>query len=201
MIKTICLTLAETPQRDAAARIHFAERGLEDVSFYHGIHGLSSGLDTRFLYEQDLPGCGFKINHNVIGIWLSHRSLWAALELLDDEHFFVIENDAQFEPNWKARFDQAVLDAPPDFDFLFIGHCCVAGKPKTHIEGEVWEVLYPMCNHACIIAKKCLPFLIKACSRCWAPLDCQLMLEAFPHLKVYCLLPSAVGQFNTGLTA
>jgi len=200
-MKTLCLTLRETPEIEARARKHFAERGVGDVTWIYGIHAGTAGLLTKFTYEVDHPGTNYTIGHHGVGIWVSFIIMFQVALHMEGDHFFFLEHDAEFHPNWKSRFDQAMKDVPPDFDFLFIGSCCLnSDKMKTHVKGDVWKVNSPNCNHGMIIAKKCLPFVIKQLSRrCWAPLDIHLIFECFPHLQVFALLPRAVDQTNTYL--
>jgi hypothetical protein len=198
-MKTFCLTLYETPERTAACKKHFAERGI-DAEFVYGIHAGTCGLRTENNYEIDDPGGGFNIGKHGVGIWVSFIMLYQIMNQFPDKHFFVLEHDAEFDENWRPRFDQAMKDVPPDFDFLYIGSCCSSQMSKSHVKGEVWDVRYPFCNHAIVIAKKCLPFVIKALMRkCWAPLDIQLVREVFPHLKIYTVLPRLAKQFDTEL--
>jgi GR25 family glycosyltransferase involved in LPS biosynthesis len=198
-MRTICLTLPETPERTDKARAHFAEQGLEDVEFFWGINGPLAGLSTTHVYEVDNPGSGFRMGAKCTGLWLSHYMLWNALTRAPEEQFLILENDAKFDENWKPRFQQALKDAPTNFDFLFIGSCCTDGWPKTQIGGEVFRIngTAPQCTHAYVIARKCLPFVLGTLRKCWAPLDCQLIFECFPSLKVFTLLPRAVSQFDT----
>ncbi len=196
-MKNICLTLAETPHIEESARAHFAAVGFEDVAFYYGIHAATAGLLTNNTYEIDHPDEHFNMGPHGVGIYVSFRSLWAAMLLLPDEHFMLVEHDIQFHENWKQRFEKAMQDVPADFDFLLLGHCCTAGRPSNHINGEVWEVKYPLCNHAAVISRKCLRTLIEKCNRCWAPIDNQLFFEGYPHLKVYTLMPRLAEQNNT----
>jgi len=189
--------LVETPQIEAQAREHFAKVGLDDVAFYYGIHAKTAGLFTENTYEVDHPEEKFNMGPHGVGIYVAFRSLWSAMMLLPEDHFLVVEHDIIFRPDWKPRFEQAMKDVPADFDFLLLGHCCTVGRPQTKIKGEVWEVKYPLCNHAAVISKKCLKTLIEKCNRCWAPIDIQLFFEAFPHLKVYTLLPRLADQLNT----
>jgi hypothetical protein len=195
-MRTLCLSLIETPNVEAAARKHFAERGVE-AEFYYGIHAKHAGLFTTNEYNVDHPNEHFNMGAHGVGIYVSFYMMWNVMLACGDEHILLIEHDAEFDENWKYRFDQAMLDVPKDFDFLFLGSCCAEGKPTTHIKGEVFEVKYPLCNHACVIARKCLPFLISNLRKCWAPIDLQLMFEAFLHLNVYTVLPRMVKQFNT----
>ena len=196
-MKTICLTLVETPQIEAKAREHFAAVGLDNVDFYYGIHAKTAGLLTKNTYEVDHPDEHFNMGEHGVGIYVAFRSLWSAMLLLPDEHIMVVEHDIIFHDGWKARLDAAMRDVPKDFDMLLTGHCCAADKPRTHMAGEVWDVRYPMCNHAAVYNKKCLKRLLELCSKCWAPIDLQLIFDAFPHLKVYTLMPRLADQFNT----
>lgn len=196
-MRIFAISLPETPERTEKARAHFVERGVQ-AEFFTGIHAPTAGLSTSHTYELDNPGTGYKIGYKPTGIWLSHYMLWAALSIQQTEdRFMILEIDAQFHDDWKPRCIQALKDAPSDFDFLHIGSCCCGGKVNTLIKGEVWDVKYPACTHAYIVAKKCLPFLLTTLRKVWAPIDLQLILEAFPHLKVYCVLPRLVDQHDT----
>jgi hypothetical protein len=199
-MRTFCLTLYETPDRLEKCKKHFAECGI-DAEFVYGINAKTAGLKTINPYEVDAPNSGFNIGEHGVGIWCGFLIMYSILAHLPDEHFFVLEHDAEFEPNWKERFDKAMQDVPQDFDFLFIGSCCCKSFAfKQHIKGEVYRVKYPMCNHATVIAKKCLPYVIETLmKKCWAPLDIQLAREVFPQLKVYAIMPTAVHQFDTVL--
>ena len=199
-MKTLCLTLHETPEIEARARKHFAERGV-DATFIYGVHAGKAGLFTKNTYDVDNPGTNYTIGAHGVGIWMSFIMMFQIANQMPDEHIFMLEHDANFDENWKARFDQGMKDVPSDFDFFFIGSCCLKDdKKKQQVKGDVWKVSHPNCNHACVIAKKCLPFVIETLSKkCWAPLDIQLIFECFPHLKVYALLPRAVNQFGTFL--
>jgi hypothetical protein len=199
-MKTLCLTLHETPGREAAARKHFADCGIE-AEFVYGFHAGTCGLRTVNEYNVDHPNEHYNIGPHGVGIWTSMIMMYQIMNQLPDEHIFLLEHDAQFDADWKPRFDQAMKDVPPNFDFLFMGHCCVAGDPfKRRVQGQVWEVKRPFCNHACVIAKKCLPFVIKTLKeKCWAPVDIQLLSEVFPTLNVYAVVPRLAGQFDTHL--
>ena len=197
-MKTLVLTLHETPDRERACRQHLAERGI-DAEFIYGFNAKTAGLATINNYEVDNPGGGHNIGFHGVGIWASFIMMYQIANQLPDEHILFLEHDVNFEEGWRARFDQAMKDVPKDFDFLFIGHCCFKDYPAArHIKGQIWETKRIFCNHACVIARKCLPFVIKTLkAKCWAPVDIQLVNEVFPHLKVYALVPRAADQFDT----
>lgn len=200
-MKTLCLTLRETPEIEAKARQHFAERGVGDVTWIYGIHAAKAGLITTNTYDVDNPGSGYTIGGKGVGIWVSFIMTFQIALHMEGSHFLFLEHDCCFDPDWKERAEQAMKDVPPDFDFLFLGSCCLRDdKMKTHVKGDVWKVHFPMCNHCCVVAKKALPLVIERLSRkAWAPLDIQLVREVFPHLSVYALLPRLAGQFDTFL--
>src|SRR5687767_8949582 len=134
-LRTFCITLPEYPERREKARAHFNERSVP-AQFFDGIHAEKAGLRTIYSYEVDHPGSGFNVGFKIVGIALSHIMLWSAMNLLWDDHFFVIEDDCEFPPDWHSRLSAAMRDVPSDFDMLYPGSCCCEGKPQTHIAGE-----------------------------------------------------------------
>lgn len=170
--------------------------------FYAGINAPALGVDTTLLYEVDAPGSGFKIGPKPTGCWLSHRASWAALLLLPDEEFFILEDDAQFLPDWRARFNEARANLPADWDVLFVGSCCTGGRPTSHVAGTVYEVRWPMCLQAYLVRRRALNVMIKTqdAARCYAPIDISLFFHTWAHLRVYTMMPSIVSQFDTNLT-
>jgi GR25 family glycosyltransferase involved in LPS biosynthesis len=198
-MRCFTLTLPETPERTEKARAHFRERNV-DTQFFNGIHAEKFGLKTVFPYEVDNPGSGFNIGFKPTGIWLSHFMLWSALTLLHDEYYMILEVDAQFPVDWHSRLTKALNDCPRDFDMLYVGSCCCAGMPKTHIAGEVWDVRYPVCTHSYIVAKKALPVLISTQRKVYAPVDVSLVFHTLKLLKVYTILPSVCSQLDTILS-
>ncbi len=203
MIRTFVLSLPdnEAPGRKAAAMAHFksAKPPLHDVQFFNGIHAERAGLATCHTYELDNPGTNFRMGFKPTGIWLGHIMLWSALMLVHEDHFMILEDDAKFQDGWHTHFVQALQDVPPDFDMLYIGSCCTEHAPKTQIKNRVWEVKYPQCTHAYVVAKKALPTLLRTNRKAYAPMDIAIMLHSAPSLKVYTVLPRIVDQWNTNI--
>ncbi len=197
--RNFCITLPECPDRTEKARNHFRDKRLYDVTFFNGIHAEKAGLKTLHTYEIDNPGTNFSIGFKPTGIFLSHYMLWGALNLLWDEHFMIFEDDVMVPDDWHTRTNQAMSDVPRDFDVLYVGSCCVEGRNKTHVKGEVWECKEMMCTHAMILAKKCLPVLLSRLRKIYAPVDIAMMLHAFPELKTYVVLPRIFTQFDTNI--
>ncbi len=196
-MRAFVITLPENPERIERARQHLRERGV-DFYLFNGIHGEKFGLRTVFPYDVDNPGGNYFIRFKSIGNILSHYMLWGALNLLHDDMYMILEDDAQFPEDWHARVVAALRDVPPDFDMLYIGSCCCSGKPQTHTKGDVISVS-PLCTHAYIVAKKALPVLLKTQRKVYAPVDIAISLHAHPYLKVFAVLPRIVDQFDTVL--
>jgi len=198
-MKTFCICLPEYQVQIEKARTHFTASGLTDVDFFCGINAPVAGLDTSHLYEYDHPGSGFRMGAKGTGCWLSHYMLWNCLLRLPDEHFLVLEADAQFHDGFRDKFAQALRDTPANFDFLHLGHCCLKGHKTKPIVGLVHETNKMLCTHAYVIRRGCIPFLLKTLRKVWAPIDIQLQLECFPHLRTYAVMPRIVSQFDTEL--
>ena len=204
-IRPFVMVVPEFPERTVSIQKHLRESGIEAEEFpcvcaYDKLVAPAepvSGLYTIHPYEVDAPGSGYRIGPKGVALCVSFQMFWTMCSFLPDDYFFFIEWDAKFSPNWLERANQAVLDTPKDFDFLFLGSCCCEGKPQTHIKGDIWEVKYPMCNHAQIIAKKAMGTLLRTQRKIYAPADISLAFHAFPHLKVYTLLPRCVDQSDT----
>lgn len=193
------VTLQEEPEKTARIMAHFKDVGLEPEVF-NGIHAVQSGLYTKHTYDIDKPGSGWRIPEVNVANWLSFYMLWAALNMQPDSHFLTLEWDAKFDPKWKDRLQAVLQHLPKDFDMLFLGSCCTWDKVRTQIHGsELWEVKWPMCGHATIVAKKALPVLLATQRKCYAPMDISIMFHTLPLLKVYTILPRMVDQFNTKL--
>jgi hypothetical protein len=196
-MKTFCLGLPETPAVVDRAKAHFSERGLDNVEWIWGINAVLCGLDTSNPYEVDHPGSGFRIGQKLTGVGLGWYLAWSVCNALPDSHFLLFEQDVKLEPDFIPRFNQAMADVPPDFDWLFVGSCCTVNHPTEHIKGQVYEVKYPQCNHAQVVAKKCLPYVLATQRKLYGPVDCQLLRDTFPALKVYTVLPRLADQFDT----
>lgn len=202
-VRPFVMVVQEFPEKTAFIKAHLNSVGIEAEEFpcvcAYDPKTLEavSGLTTVHKYEVDNPGTGYCIGPKPVALCVSFQMFWTMAMFLPDDHLFFIEWDAKFHANWRERAEQALRDVPPDFDFLFLGSCCCQGKPTTHIRGEIFNVKWPMCNHAQIVAKKAMPTLLRTQRRIYAPADISLAFHAFPHLKVYCMLPRCVDQFDT----
>ena len=158
-IRPFVVTLQELPDKTTFILQHFKSVGLE-VETFNGISATASGLKTVNPYEVDAPGSGWNIGPKPVATWLSFYMLYASMQFMPDEYFLQLEWDSKFPVDWRTRAEAALRDVPKDFDLLLIGSCCCKGNPQTHVAGEVWDVRYPQCGHATIIAKKALPIIL-----------------------------------------
>ena len=197
IVRAICICLPEYPEKIEKAKAHFADRGLTDVEFFWGINAPIAGLATWHPYEVDHPGSGFRMGAKPTGCWLSHYMLWNCLTRMPDDEYLVLEDDAQLDVGFMDSFAKAMRDVPSDYQFLHLGHCCMQGQPQRHVAGEVYESKAQLCTHAYVIRRTVTPFLLKTLRKCWAPIDIQLQIECFPHLKTYAVVPRIVAQFDT----
>ena len=192
------MVVPEFPEKTVAIQKHLREVGITAETF-NCVSAVESGLETIHPYERDAPGSGWNIGPKSVALNVSFQMFWQAASYMPDDYFLFLEWDVKFQPDWFKRTEQALRDVPPDFDILCLGHCCCKERPKTQIKGEVWEVKWPMCNHAQIFAKKSLPTLLRTQRKIYAPWDISLLLHTYPLLKVYSVLPRVADQFDTEL--
>lgn len=192
--------------------------------FFYGLHCDVSGLVTKYPYLRDDPHNNFNMGPKPVGIWLGHYMLWSALNLLPDSHFMICEIDAKFPNDWHTRIFEALRDVPQDYDLLYVGSCACKNMPKRQVKGEVFEVMWPVCLHCYIVAKKALPVLIATQRKVYAPIDISLAIHSFNRepwpsyakakdstetdpppqtelraIKVFTVLPRIVEQFDTDI--
>lgn len=148
-----------------------------------------SPLDTF-----DVDRAGERINHAQVCACLTHYLLWKVMSFQPDDSFWALEYDVRFDPDWRARYEEALKVLPDDWDIVFLGSCCCANSKSVHIGNNLYEVKYPLCGHAMMYRKKALPVLLQEQQKIWAPLDIALTYGAFQKLKVYTILPRIIDQ-------
>jgi GR25 family glycosyltransferase involved in LPS biosynthesis len=163
------------------------------VQRYYGIHaeriGVNSVVTSAVISPID-PDQTHSIGMMPTGCWLTHRALWAALLLLPDDGFLIIEDDARFESNWHERFDAALRDVPDDWDMLFVGSCCTT-QQRRHVKGEIYEDAKPQCTHAYCVRKKALLPLCELADQVGVrePVDTMLVRHATSRFRIYTVRP------------
>lgn len=203
LIQPICIYLPDTEkwvERKVEAEKYFAEQGIDDIYWVNGIYAEGFGVEAARPYQRDVPDTDWRLPCKTVGNYLSLYMVYnIALSHPEWEYIFFIEDDARFVEDWEEKLMDVLEDIPEDFDFLFVGNCCSEGRPTTHIEGDLYEVKYPLCGHASIIAHKALPKLIEGCRDACIPMDVNLFDKVFKDLKVYTILPSLAVQKDTYL--
>lgn len=203
-IQKLCLSLPEKPERTSAARAHFDMAGLNGVTFLTSISGARFGLKTIFPYAVDDKSGNFFCGHHETGIFLSHYIAWQ-IAALGHLPVMILEDDAKLENGWKGLVNEALDCAPPDTDFIFVGHCGAAGASKSHVMGPLWEVRYPACFHCYLIWPEAARYMMETMRKMFGPVDLMTYVEdprggsvaPFKKMKVLTILPRKVSQFNT----
>ncbi len=192
---TVCISVRDRPR----SADHFAERGVHPRVF-RGIDAARLGLQAPPGFTDDRAGFSAAAR---VGCWLSHRAVWAACLLTEEQEFFVLEDDARFVADWRERLDAAMAHLPADWDVLYVGSCCAADKRPRRVAGELYEFAgepgaerYPMCQHAKILRRGALRTLIETTDAVGIrrPLDVTLLTEALPKLRVFGVLPRLADQ-------
>lgn len=199
-MRALCLTLPEQPERTERCRQHLASVWSDlGVHFVTAINGHKTGLVSTHPYDHDHPGTNYVIGPATIGIFISHYIAWSIVDAGADEHVLILEDDVILVDNFHFRATEAIGHASKDFDLLFLGSCCTDGHPKTHIMGDVYEMKWPQCLHAYILAKKAARTLLTTYRDVFGPIDCVMRLDGYAGLKVYTVLPRLAEQLNTNL--
>lgn len=196
--KIFCLTLKDTPKRKEYAENHFKQNGL-DVEFFEGINGSTFGLRTIIPYRDDDPnGPDYFIKQGRIGCLLSHLMLWKTLLHNSYDEILILEDDIQLPNNFIEKFQELKNKLPNDWQYVFVGHCCLA--PSEHqikiAEGIVVTDTPPMCTHAYMVKKTSLLTLIETNSQAWAAVDIQIQKKTLKQLKYYIFEPAIVEQVS-----
>jgi GR25 family glycosyltransferase involved in LPS biosynthesis len=184
---------ADFAERMELGRQHFRENGLK-VHEVWGIHSTNFGIAGTLPYTLDDPNRTIPQGQKDIGSVLSHYIIYNVINAMQGEYFFILEDDARFIDGWKEKLNQALQDVPQDFDVLFVGSCCTCNLRPQHIKGMVFGGIYPMCGHAYIVHKRCMGLFLSTQRTTAIPTDIQLKQKAFPHLKVFTILPRLAGQ-------
>ncbi len=195
---SFCIACPELPDRLEAAKKHFAARKL-DVEFINAFHGETFGILCYRPYRGDYPAVGFLNPIAHVGLVLSHYMVWQMCQFIPGDHFLILEDDCKLELLWEDRMQEALRNAPDDWDIILIGSSNTKDKPAQRINGNIWEVKYPFCTHAYLLRKKAIPTLLAECRDASTKIDILMMNKAYPKLRVYTVLPRIADQRGTEL--
>lgn len=205
--KIFCLTLKDTPKRREYAEHHFKKQNLE-VEFFEGIHGKKFGLSTKIPYLDDTPDwntdCGTPcfITQGHVGCILSHYMLWKTMQYLPFGEYIIFEDDVVLCENFKEKLIYYKSQLPEDWEYVFIGHCCLCNEEgRFHINENIIKTAEPpMCTHAYMIKKSALPTLIETNSVAWSSIDIQIKKRSLTKLKYYVMMPPLADQMSVNNT-
>lgn len=185
------------------ARNYLISIGITDTHEIAGIH-YNWGVAGRHIYLADgKPQEQYYIGDKKVAGNLSQYLCFSVMNGMDHTHFMFMEGDVRFVDGWEARLEQAMKDVPEDFDWLFVGSCCAADKEPLHVKGDIYEFpyrgpekwnYYPQCSHCFIVAKKALQLLIDTNRDVANPSDVSVIINSFPSMKVYAVLPRIADQ-------
>lgn len=142
-----------------------------------------------------------------VGLMLTHLTLWKIgreiLGVYANSHMTIMEDDVEFVPGWRDRYNTVMETMPDDWDMIFLGSCNCADKPKEEVTPGVFRISGggPQCTHAYMVRGKALPKLIENHVKIWAPVDLALIFDSFPKLNVYTILPRLAGQHGGEIAA
>lgn len=206
-IQPVLLYLPDTEKwrnRAAEGEAHFNSVGITDILKVGGIYGEGFGIVGTHLYEYDNPGGGHQIGVANTALCLSMQIVYNVELNHRCDYFLFLEDDSRFKENWKEVVEQALLEIPKDFDFLFVGSCCAEGKNAIKVGTNLYYypyrkgsyAQYPLCGNAYIVAKKALPKILETQRDAYVNVDINLAVNTFPYLNVYAILPRIVEQNN-----
>lgn len=196
--RTFIISLPRQASRFAKTQAHLIERGITAEPF-EAMDYVVTGLDTRFMWEMDNPGTGYRIGPKLVNLYLSHYVLWRVLTYLDGDAFLILEDDVRFDRDWKTTLNAACAALPPTWSMLYPGSCNTMGKPLEQVSGRLWRVSHVLCTHAYAVRRKALATLLETCAMVWTALDAAIQMHARPLLETYAILPPVCCQYATHL--
>lgn len=188
--KAFCVTLPISTHR-ARAEQEFQRVGMP-VQFWNGINGLEFGLKTFLPAHTD-----WFSGPKIIGIYLSHWILWRILETMDADVFMVFEDDVVFHPKFTELWPVVLGELPADWQFAYIGACCVRNNRFSKVTEHLAIAKNPMATHAYMFKKEILPLLIERCSSVRHPVDQDLVFQILPRVHHYTFMPSLASQHGS----
>ena len=197
---TVVITMRGSP-RIPRLQSNLDSAGITDCRIFYGLNGAKSGLKASIPYEVDNPGSGYLIGEKHVGCSMSHWMLWNALDFEPStpDMVMIVEDDILFRPHWKETVERALTKLPEDWDILYPGSCCSAGKLSRELDSNLFEGM-PLCTHCYIVRKKALKTLIETNEEVFAPIDLQMYFKSRHLLNCFTIFPRVVDQDGTHLS-
>ncbi len=163
-VEVISLMAREDRRQRAFARLRAA--GFDDVRWFPATEGGEEGCTA------------------------SHLALWERL-VAEDATVLVLEDDAEFGPEFGPLLNLVLDELPADWDLLFLGGLDVT--TPTPVSSRVARTHASMFTHAYMATPKALAWSLEQVRGHDAPLD-VVWSGRMPALKVYRAMPWLVGQ-------
>lgn len=196
---TFCISLKSAAQRREIVSKHLKSHGI-DFHLFDAIHATKMGLETKLSYLDDHPnwkpenGPTYRISQNILGCSISHYTIWRIMEYLDDDYFLVVEDDVELCDGFKEKLISIIERLPSDWQFVFVGHCCLDPNIFMVCDGVAQTSTPPMCTHAYLVRKTAVKHLIATNELMYAPIDIQLKKRTLPTISHYSLVPPLATQ-------
>lgn len=186
-----CITCRQTPDRKVATAKHFSERDISPI-WWQGIHGATWGLRTAVCYDRDHPGTNFRIGPGVLGLLLSHWSLWLHLLVSEISEAIICEDDVILEDGFRDKFRDIMRTAPGDWQFIYIGS--LYAQIKKMVSPRLGIPSVPFGTHCYVVKASALPILLETNEIAWGPTDIQIIDRSLPRLNYYAVFPPLADQ-------
>ncbi len=196
--RTFVLTVRRPIKRFDDTVAHLNEQGIKWEAFY-GMDNTICRLAAKDTFDFDRAGG--KLDNKHVAATLTHYLLWQTMKYQPDESFVALEFDCRFVDGWKEQFDAAMSGLPDDWDLVYLGSCCCAGRETYPVANttNLFDVRYPLSGHAIMYRKKCLETLLRMHQKIDMPLDIAMFHLSLPMLRCYTILPRICEQHNTFL--
>ncbi|CAO1624871.1 unnamed protein product [Parajaminaea phylloscopi] len=122
--KIYALNLARRPDKVDQLTLMAKATGL-DIEFYHPVPGDQ-------LREEGLPPHGDDLSIGIAGCYRGHADLWRKILNGPEESVLIIEDDVDWEVDWKAALSRLVMP----FSTLLASE---TGSPRTPTEQDPWS--------------------------------------------------------------
>jgi len=141
-------------------------------------------------------GFGHNLRSTSIANQLSHEKIWK-IAYESKKNILILEDDVQLCKNFKEKLLDIKSKLPEDWQYCFIGHCCLNKENFMHVDDGIIQTEHPpLCTHAYMIKKSALSVLIETNSIAWSHIDIQIQKRSLPHLNYYVLDPPLAEQLS-----
>lgn len=97
----------------------------------------------------------------IIGCYKTHLGLLKQFNDLDNDYFFIAEDDAIFAENFKEKLSNYINELPDDWDMIYLGGNIKSKGSVAEFSSNFKKALNVFCTHAYIVRKKAISALIK----------------------------------------